>query len=91
MPLNYNGIENMQTLTDQAVISGCIWEVILDIRWKGKCYFYFYLTHTLLSACFQQAYAPYRKEKWVPLQCPYVAETTMLSVIKVAFPYILGH
>ena len=61
-----------------------------EMRLKDKCYFYFYLIHTLLSASFQQTYAPYREEKWVPLRCPYMAETTMLSVIKVAFPYILG-
>lgn len=91
MPFNYIGIENMQTLTDQAVISGCIWEVILEMTWKDKCYFYFHVIHTLLCASFQQTYAPHREEKWVPLQCPYMAETTMLSVIKVAFPYILGH
>ena len=56
--INYIGIENMQTLTDQAVISGCIWEVILEMRWKYKCYFYFHVIHTLLCASFQQTYAP---------------------------------
>lgn len=91
MPFNYSGIENMQTFIDQAVIRGCIWEVILEVRWTDKRYFCFYLIHTLLSASFQQTYAPYGEEKWVPLQCPYMAETTMLSVIKAAFPYILGH
>lgn len=41
-----------------------------EVRWTDKCYFCFYLIHTLLSASFQQTYAPYGEEKWVPLQCP---------------------